>query len=1524
MALLYSRRGAMRRRLPDILILALLFLLPLVMFWPQTLGGRTLLPTENLYQFEPYATYREVVNAPEVPHNHLVSDLVLQNYQWKQFIRDSIAQREIPLWNPYQFSGIPFLAAGQQSTLYPFSILYYVLPLTAAYGWFTVVQLWLAGALMFLFLRGLHIGRFGATIGGVTYQLAAFFVISAVFPMIIAAAAWLPLLLLMIEFVIRQQPLFGRPTSAPWAAIGAVALGCNILAGHVEITYYTLLIMGYYAAARLLTTWRVVGRQSKPLSVKSIARSTTASSSNTDLVPNPHLASPEFGGGGSRSETEGVKWNHVFKHIIQRGLWLVGMVVLGLALGAVQFIPLFELAGMNFRSGSASYEQIIGWAHPIRDIAQFALPNFYGNPSHHSYLDVFSREIVPVTVNTLGQPNNTIDWGIKNYVEGALYLGILPLALAAYAVFCTLIPRPLLPQGEGEKSGSQVPLHEGEGFRVRAIIFLLLALGGLTFMFGLPTYRLLYLLPGIDQLHSPFRWIWAVTVSVAVLAGFGAHHLANQEVLQAQRRASLRRWFGVGLLAAGALVLLGLLGSYITFPQVEPLIDRALGSLALADHAFADARMFYSYQFTNVLTLGVMLLISGVVFLWPRVRPTQIVAVGLVAVDLMIASWGFNPASDPLLLDFVPPAIQWLQAQPGEWRYTTLDDPTQPPLMNANIGWQYGLRDIRGYESIIPKHYVDYMAQIAPQTQLEFNRVAPLYTDYGNDVDYVEALESPGLQNLGVRYVITHKSTTLPEELTTSPDLRIGPKWSLAYEDEAVRIWTNSLNGLVHTLRDIETPIYATWGAALQRDTGREKFIDVRMDEPTWLVINETYMPGWRAFIRPWGAGDDAEQPLDVQIVYEALQGVHVDDVNALIDQAIANGTAPQTFYLNAIEAAINADDAEWVDTLIDNLDALVATNPPEIFGNINGRIAEAIARWRLSSNTSLEQRAFETDLLQLRQANWTVRMVYSPASFQVGLFVSFIGAVLVIFMLGVWLWRLFVASDDENTVAKVARNSLAPIILNLFNRGIDFAFAFVMLRILGPTDSGIYFYAGFIFIWFDIFTNFGLDVFLTREVARDTSRAARYFFTTSALRLSLTLVGVILLAAFLFARQSFIAPPLSSEGVIAIILLYIGLFPGSLSKGMTSLFYAFQQAEYPAAITTVSTINKVVLGLMALVLGYGVVGLAAVSILTNVLTLVILLWGGRKLLAPSSTESTFSPSLLAERGPGGEVKRHIDLPLIRHMTRESWPLMVNHFLATIFFQIDILIIEAVHGARMVGLYSVAYKWVAALNIIPAFFTQAMLPVMSRQAQEDRDALKRTYILSIKLLVSLALPVAVWFTFLAWFLTGLLGGAEFLPDGAIATQLMIWSIPIGWINSLTQYVLIALDLQRRIMRAFTIAVTFNIVANLIFIPQFGYQAAALTTIASELMLLLPFGWLLYGALGPINWGTIVWRPVAATGAMLAITSLTWPVQPAVALIVGTITYLGVLLVLRPFTTAEIDRLRPLLPTRFRGPLMQRS
>ena len=92
-----------------------------------TIGGQTLLPVDNLYQFAPWKSAADQFNA-QVPQNQLLSDLILENYAWKHYIVQSIQQRELPLWNPDLFAGAPFLANGQHSAYYPFSILFYILP----------------------------------------------------------------------------------------------------------------------------------------------------------------------------------------------------------------------------------------------------------------------------------------------------------------------------------------------------------------------------------------------------------------------------------------------------------------------------------------------------------------------------------------------------------------------------------------------------------------------------------------------------------------------------------------------------------------------------------------------------------------------------------------------------------------------------------------------------------------------------------------------------------------------------------------------------------------------------------------------------------------------------------------------------------------------------------------------------------------------------------------------------------------------------------------------------------------------------------------------------------------------------------------------------------------------------------------------------------------------------------------------------------------------------------------------------
>ena len=344
------------------------------------------------------------------------------------------------------------------------------------------------------------------------------------------------------------------------------------------------------------------------------------------------------------------------------------------------------------------------------------------------------------------------NWGIKNYVEGGIYLGILPLFLAVLGIV------------SGWRAGS------GSRRRSLTLFFVVLSFFALAFIFGTPLYGLLYYgLPFINQLHTPFRWVWPLSLAVATLAGFGLDGILGGKWRAAGREQS---WLQVAMWVAGAagtVVLLLLLFSRLFYTQAEPLVARLFQNLSLADTAFADAGAFYSYTFWQVLLLGGALLGTAVV-LWlgsqGRKRPLLLLAALLIVGDLFLANRGFNAAVDPALLAYKPELIAWLEEQPGLWRLTTFTPQGDKPL-NANAPWLYDLQDVRGYDSIIPKQYTDYMAAIEPQNELPFNRVQPIGS--------WEALNSPLLDVLGVRYVISSAEIDLPklEEVWAGEGLRV-------------------------------------------------------------------------------------------------------------------------------------------------------------------------------------------------------------------------------------------------------------------------------------------------------------------------------------------------------------------------------------------------------------------------------------------------------------------------------------------------------------------------------------------------------------------------------------------------------------------------------------------------------------------------------------------------------------------------------------------------------------------------------
>lgn len=171
-------------------------------------------------------------------------DTVKMTYPWRSFTTKQLKNFQLPLWNPYQFSGAPHLASFQTAVFYPPNLIYLVLPQITAWSLLFVLQVLLAGIFMYLYLSQLKISPLGAFFGSFSYAFSLLMSAWAVYNFIGHQFAYLPLILYLIEkYRIKKKKKF------LFYLIGVLVL--TFLAGHPQIFLYIFIFSSLYFFYRL-------------------------------------------------------------------------------------------------------------------------------------------------------------------------------------------------------------------------------------------------------------------------------------------------------------------------------------------------------------------------------------------------------------------------------------------------------------------------------------------------------------------------------------------------------------------------------------------------------------------------------------------------------------------------------------------------------------------------------------------------------------------------------------------------------------------------------------------------------------------------------------------------------------------------------------------------------------------------------------------------------------------------------------------------------------------------------------------------------------------------------------------------------------------------------------------------------------------------------------------------------------------------------------------------------------------------
>jgi hypothetical protein len=167
-------------------------------------------------------------------------------YPLAYYHREAFWRGELPLWNPLNNCGLPFLAQWNTLTLYPLSLFYLLFPLSWSLGVFNLGHLFLAGLGMYFLARQWTGNSLAASLAGLAFAFNGLTWQSLMWPNNIVALGWMPWVVWAVERAWREG---GRRV-----IVAALAGAMQMLSGAPEIIFLTWAFAGVWWLAGLIST----------------------------------------------------------------------------------------------------------------------------------------------------------------------------------------------------------------------------------------------------------------------------------------------------------------------------------------------------------------------------------------------------------------------------------------------------------------------------------------------------------------------------------------------------------------------------------------------------------------------------------------------------------------------------------------------------------------------------------------------------------------------------------------------------------------------------------------------------------------------------------------------------------------------------------------------------------------------------------------------------------------------------------------------------------------------------------------------------------------------------------------------------------------------------------------------------------------------------------------------------------------------------------------------------------------------
>jgi O-antigen/teichoic acid export membrane protein len=469
----------------------------------------------------------------------------------------------------------------------------------------------------------------------------------------------------------------------------------------------------------------------------------------------------------------------------------------------------------------------------------------------------------------------------------------------------------------------------------------------------------------------------------------------------------------------------------------------------------------------------------------------------------------------------------------------------------------------------------------------------------------------------------------------------------------------------------------------------------------------------------------------------------------------------------------------------------------------------------------------------------------------------------------------------------RALRNTILILVVRVISRIIALLAVIIIGNYLDPTRFGemqtAVTYVGLV----GTVTDLGFSALYVREGARHTDQIARYWNNVASLKVVGAVVGLPLIFAALYIAgvRSLLWP------AFAILVL------SGYQLLLRNTLYAMQRLTFEI----IEIVPETLVVFALVVIGVHIHADTGFFLWAYALSYAFAcIYFGTVLMVMG----VLRPGLQLEPG------------LLLSWVRVAVPLGITFIITTVYFKVDVPILQRFRPYSEVGYYTFAYKPFESLLFIPFALRSVIFPVLSVYHRRSPERVLPLAEKFFKALVILGWPITVGVFLLAPQFNSLL---HLYAGSEPALQILSLAIVFMFADNTFAATLNAIDKQNVFALVAMVGLVINVGVNLVVIPRYGYLGASWAVVVTEAALVVVGWFVLRAQLGTIPLLRTSWKSIAAGVVMGAFIYVANPHQNRVLLFVVVVAsafiYGAALLVLRVADREEMDLIRNALRLR---------